>query len=214
MESNYQLLRIHNYVNGLMSSEDMYLLEREALNDPFLQDAIDGYMLQKGVDSRSLSLLQQRLEKRVIARASLKNKQYFSWQRLTLGALAAVMFITVCTLFLIRYIPSGQYTKVTDVELMEGLNASFRVKAKEGSDVKPRGGWEKLETYMSNQTFTSGGEKTFNIYFKVDKNGNLYDVASDKSSSTDSMFKELSDMLKSGPKWEGSQGAIEIVISH
>ncbi len=52
MENNYQLSRIHNYIHGLMTKEDMFQLEREALEDPFLQDAIDGYRLQNGVDAR------------------------------------------------------------------------------------------------------------------------------------------------------------------
>ncbi len=62
MENNYQLTRIHNYVMGLMSKEEMYDMEREALNDPFLQDAIDGYKLQQGVDSPRRSKPKRRIK--------------------------------------------------------------------------------------------------------------------------------------------------------
>src|SRR5690606_41855039 len=92
MENNYQLTRIHNYVMGLMSKEDMYDMEREALNDPFLQDAIDGYKLQQGVDSHQLSILQQRLAKKIEAKAEDKKRRFYNWQRLTVGMAAAVLF--------------------------------------------------------------------------------------------------------------------------
>lgn len=46
MENNYQLSRIQNYISGLMNKEEMFQLEKEALEDPFLQDAIEGYRMQ------------------------------------------------------------------------------------------------------------------------------------------------------------------------
>ena len=40
--------KIDNYVNGNMSSAEKHSFEKEALDNPFLQDAIDGYQLNKG----------------------------------------------------------------------------------------------------------------------------------------------------------------------
>lgn len=211
MDSHYQLLRIHNYINGLMSSEDMHLFEREALNDPFLQDAIDGYTLQHGVNNKHLSLLQQRLEKRVVSHKILKNKQYFNWQRLTIGALSAVLFISVCTLFLIRYFPKNQEKHVTQVELMKGFDSSFKIKPIKGSDAEPIIGWEKFEEYLSLQIFTTEEDRTFIIYFDVDQAGQVQNLRMEEP-VVDTMLEELTAILKSGTRWKGEKGILQVSV--
>src|SRR5690606_32814493 len=118
MENNYQLSRIHNYVHGLMSRDEMHALEREALDDPFLQDAIDGYRLQNGVDAKQLSILQQRLATRVQEQANDKNRRFYSWQRVAVGMAAGVMFMVVCTLLLMKYFPQNRNATLTEVEIM------------------------------------------------------------------------------------------------
>ena len=40
---SYNFTHISSYVNGTMSREDMYAFEKAMLNDPFLEDAVDGY---------------------------------------------------------------------------------------------------------------------------------------------------------------------------
>ena len=122
MENNYQLSRIHNYIHGLMSKEEMFQLEREALDDPFLQDAIDGYRLQNGVDARQLSLLQQRLSRRVEDTVATRHAQYFTWQRLTIGATAAVLFVTLLALMYFTHF-NGKAQRITYVELSEPENS-------------------------------------------------------------------------------------------
>ncbi|MCY4778461.1 hypothetical protein ORI89_02270 [Sphingobacterium sp. UT-1RO-CII-1] len=211
MDNHYQLLRIHNYINGLMSSEDMHLFEREALNDPFLQDAIDGYTLQHGVNKKHLSLLQQRLQKRVVAHESLKNKQYFSWQRLTIGALSAVLFISVCILFLIRYLPKNQGNHVTQVELMKGFDASFRIKPLKGSNAEPIIGWEKFEEYLSLQIFTTEEDRTFVIYFDIDQAGQVQNLRMEDP-VVDTMLEELTAIFKGGTKWKGEKGILQLSV--
>lgn len=161
MENNYQLSRIHNYVNGLMNKEDMHALEREALDDPFLQDAIDGYKLQNGVDAKQLSLLQQRLASRVEESVSQKNKRFYNWQRLAVGLAAGVMFVTVCTLLLMRYLPQQKQTELTEVEIMTDNTFSISI-SNFDEERPPVGGWKWLEG-MLNQKLASDLKSTGSV---------------------------------------------------
>src|SRR5690606_8776790 len=98
MMNKYTSIRIQYYLEGKLSPEEMYQLEREALDDPFLQDAIDGYREAERVDERRLSSLQKRLEERIALRSEQKNDFYFNWQRLSVAATAGLLFILACVL--------------------------------------------------------------------------------------------------------------------
>ena len=211
MENNYQLSRIHNYIHGLMSQEEMHALEREALEDPFLQDAIDGYKMQQGVDVKSLSLLQQRLERRIAEHAQRKNRFYFSWQRLAIGMVAAVMFIAVCTLLLIRHLPNRQNANVTEVELMDDVLTQTAVHAIPGGDAQPLGGWEAFSAFVSEHYSGVNREKQLQVRFKVGQDGIPYDIQP-QVTKNQPIYNEIIDVLQRGPKWRGKEGYIEIVF--
>lgn len=212
MDNNYQLSRIHNYVQGLMSRDEMHTLEREALEDPFLQDAIDGYKLQQGVDAKSLSLLQQRLERRIAEHAQRKNQFYFSWQRLAIGMAAAVMFISVCTLLLIRHLPNNKLDRsVTEVELMDDVLTQTIVHAMPNGDAQPIGGWEAFSTFVSGHYSGINAEKQLEVLFKVGQDGVPFDIQP-KVDRAEPIHEEVVRILQSGPKWQGKEGHIEIVF--
>lgn len=211
MENNYQLSRIHNYIHGLMSREEMHALEREALDDPFLQDAIDGYKMQQGVDVKSLSLLQQRLERRIAEHAQRKNRFYFSWQRLAIGMVGAVMFIAVCTLLLIRHLPNRQHSNVTEVELMDDTLTQTVVRALPVGDARPVDGWEAFSAFVSEHYSGVNTEKQLEVRFKVGPDGLPYDIQPQIAKSQQ-IYEEVIQILQKGPKWEGKEGHIEIVF--
>lgn len=211
MEGNYQLSRIHNYINGLMSKEDMHSLEQEALQDPFLQDAIDGYRLQNGVDARSLSLLQQRLDRRITEQAQLKNKHFFGWQRLTIGLAAAVLFLCVCMLLFIRYFPNNKAAAVTEVELMDDALNTVHTQALKGNDAQPIAGWETFNSYLSKNYSAQNSDKEISVSFKIDASGKPYAIQPhlDKSHA---IYNELIKLIENGPKWKGSTAELQITF--
>src|SRR5690606_24326527 len=141
MDNNYQLSRIHNYNGGLMSKEEMHAFEREALEDPFLQDALEGYAMQNGVDAKKLSLLQKRLATRVEQYDDQRNNRFFRWQRLAIGATAAVMFVSVCILLLIKYLPQPQKSGLSEVEILQESGYIITVNGS-NSAAQPVDGWE------------------------------------------------------------------------
>ncbi|MBL1410642.1 hypothetical protein [Sphingobacterium faecale] len=209
MENKYQLSRIHNYVNGLMSRDEMYVLEREALDDPFLQDAIDGYKLQEGVDAKQLSLLQQRLTTRIAEQSIGKNRRFYSWQRLAIGATAAVMFVAVCTLFLLRYFPQPK-SNLAEVEVMQDQVFSITVGNTGQFDGEPMIGWSKYELYLSHDyRGVSHREGEVLVRFKIDEKGRPYQLSIDGNKDL-KPYAELVDLLENGPKWRG--GEVEIRI--
>lgn len=200
MENNYQLSRIHNYVNGLMSRDEMHALEREALDDPFLQDAIDGYRMQNGVDVRQLSLLQQRLASRVEEQSSLKNKRFFGWQRLAIGAAAAVMFITVCTLLLIRYMPHNRTSTLTEVEIMQDRVFSISL-SNYDEERPPVGGWKWFDEKL-NQEFSAALEHEMEAHVEVIyvKEGTPLAIKVEMNKNSNFNEDELTTFLK-GISW-------------
>lgn len=199
MENNYQLSRIHNYINGLMSQEDMYALEREALDDPFLQDAIDGYRLQKGVDTKQLSLLQQRLAQRLARTDTHRSKLFYNWQRLVIGMTAGVLFITACTLLIIRYLPPQQ-TAVTNAQGIYIIAYNYQV-TPVNIDTAPIGGWDKLcHALASDYSNSQGYTGNLDVQFQVDSEQKITHVR-----VTGEDFKvdeELIKLLQNQIQWQ------------
>lgn len=212
MENNYQLSRIHNYIHGLMSKEEMFQLEKEALEDPFLQDAIDGYRLQNGVDARQLSLLQQRLSRRVENTIATRHAQYYTWQRLAIGAAAGVMFVVLLALLYFRHF-HGEAERKTEVNLSEPENAVAIEPLLDGGDATPLGGWKAFEQYLNEQVKndTQGGEVT--VYFIISKEGLPTEIHAE-GTPLQSLVDEAVRLLQSGAKWQGSKGRLKITFPH
>lgn len=210
MENNYQLSRIHNYVNGLMSREEMYDLEKEALEDPFLQDAIEGYALQNGVDTLPLSILQKRLQDRIQISKYKKNKQFFTWQRLSIGSVAAVMFLVVCVFLFMKHFVA-QKQEVTQVDLSNGFIEILSVEPVlmgyegEGHPIK---GWNYLNEYF----ITELGQENLTTPIEL-----IFDIVEGKpvnievvSSESVALSNEVVDLLRNGPEWEGKKAKIKL----
>lgn len=210
MENNYQLSRIHNYIHGLMSKEEMFQLEREALDDPFLQDAIDGYRLQNGVDARQLSLLQQRLNRRVEDTIATRHAQYFTWQRLAIGATAGVLFVTLLALLYFKHF-NGKAERRTDVELSEPENRVSVEPLLDGGDATPREGWKTFEQYLNKQSMASVRGGTIIVNFTIDKNGVPANIRAEGQPES-SFLDEAIRLLQTGPKWQGTKGRLKIVF--
>lgn len=209
MENNYQLSRIHNYVMGLMNREDMHAIEREAMDDPFLQDAIDGYKLQQGVDSVPLSLLQKRLAARIEQKAIERDRRFYTWQRLSVGLVAAVMFVVVCSLIFFRYMGDRQL-KTREVLLME---EEYRITMYEydGSTAVPFQGWEVFKEELNSEIREFGEQETVRISFTVDntraKDIHIYGTG-------DEVLKEvLQDFIRDKTHWQGEKADWELIIN-
>jgi hypothetical protein len=91
-------LTIQQYLEGKLNKKLMHALEEKALDDPFLADALEGYS-NTPVSDHGLSILQRQLHERISHQQENKKVFDLSWQRLSIAAAAAVMFITAGVLF-------------------------------------------------------------------------------------------------------------------
>lgn len=93
---------LEDYLDGKLDAKTMNRVEREALEDPFVAEALAGLSESPKRSLQSLSLLQKQLQERVAEQHSLKKTSVVTWQRLSIAAAAAVMFIAVSVMFWMR----------------------------------------------------------------------------------------------------------------
>lgn len=92
------------YLDGKLDAKTMNRVEREALEDPFVAEALAGLSESPKRSLQSMSLLQKQLHERIAEHQSVKKTSVITWQRLSIAATAAVMFIAVSIIFWMREI--------------------------------------------------------------------------------------------------------------
>lgn len=90
---------IQQYLEGKLDPKRMHELEKQALEDPFLAEALEGYEQSDIPAGTHLSLLQRQLEEHIAQQSENKRVFYFTWQRLSVAAAAGLLFVSACILF-------------------------------------------------------------------------------------------------------------------
>ncbi len=216
MNDNYHIIRIQQYLNGELSGEEMHRLEREALDDPLLQDAIDGYRTRQEVSHRRLSLLQQRLANRIAGQARERNAFFFGWQRLAVAATACVLMVLVLVLLWIRSQPlrPSAAEKEVEVELpVSDTKLGIRAVAVSGSgaDAVPMEGWEKFKAYLVENTQVEGASGNVRLTFEIDAAGRPTTIQGNPGANG-GLLLEATRLLEEGPRWTGRKGALDITF--
>jgi outer membrane biosynthesis protein TonB len=85
---------LEDYLDGKLDAKTMNRAEREALEDPFVAEALAGLSASPKRALESISLLQRQLAERIDQQKSTKKQSVITWQRLSIGSAAAVLFIT------------------------------------------------------------------------------------------------------------------------
>jgi|GEM_PF-1100366 len=96
-------MNLKEYILGKRNGKEANRLEREALNDPFLQDAIEGF---ESVPGDHFSVIHQ-LEQEIDQRNANKHFRLFRWRNVAVAATIALLLGTG-TLFLFRPQPMKQ----------------------------------------------------------------------------------------------------------
>lgn len=91
-------MNLKDYIQGKRKGKEANRLEREAMNNPFLQDAIDGF---DAVDGNHLSTIEM-LEKQIEGKTERKKNRIvlFRWQMLAVAASVIILFGVSSLLFL------------------------------------------------------------------------------------------------------------------
>ena len=93
---------LEDYLDGKLDAKTMNRVEREALEDPFVAEALAGLSLSPKRSMQSLSMLQKQLHDRVAQHQTTKKSSIVTWQRLSIAATAAVLFIAISIMFWMR----------------------------------------------------------------------------------------------------------------
>ena len=187
---------LEDYLDGKLDSQAMYQVERQALEDPFVAQALAGLSESPGRAVQSVSLLQKQLYDRIAQQQVQKKDSVYTWQRLSVAAAAAVMFITVSIIFVMR----------------ERQNRESQIKAPHTVEVNmapatsaPVGGWGKLASYINdNNKFKLAKKgKKVELSFLIDENGRPSSILITKSAAKE-FDEEAIRLIKNGPLWEPS----------
>ena len=93
---------LEDYLDGKLDSKAMHRIEKQALEDPFVAQALAGLSQSPKRAANTVSLLQKQLYDRIAQQEIVKKESVFTWQRLSVAAAAAVMFISVSIIFFMR----------------------------------------------------------------------------------------------------------------
>ncbi|MDB5002761.1 MAG: SusC/RagA family TonB-linked outer membrane protein [Mucilaginibacter sp.] len=83
------IAKIGKYLKGQLDARAMHSVEREAQDDPFLMDALEGYEITGKDQERNLIELKERLANRI---ASQKERSILLWRVLPIAACLLIMF--------------------------------------------------------------------------------------------------------------------------
>lgn len=90
-DKRHDISQIRKYLNGELDARAMHRLEREAQDDPFLMDAMDGYEQATGLQQRQLNDLDAMLEKRI---GEGKVRRIIPWKYYAAAA-SVLLFLTL-----------------------------------------------------------------------------------------------------------------------
>lgn len=208
MGNYYDIKNIQQYLAGNLSKKEMHQLELDALKDPMLQDAIDGFESSTGVNSHQLSILQQRLQKRITQQYEERNHFYFGRQRLAIASIAGLLFIVVCILFWMIYFPIKNTNPETALkEITFNLQSKIEARAISGN-LEPAIGWQDYNHYLRiNSQEKLLGEK---VKLTIDIRENRAASIKVVSSSSEKATLETIRLIENGPNWNGTSGTIVV----
>ncbi len=212
---------LEDYLEGNLDSETMYLIERAALEDPFVAEALDG-LSKSPRRVQELSLLQKQLQARVEARPVHQKRWRITSHRLSIAATAAVLFIAVSILFWMREDRRrlaeeklGKEVEVTIAPMAAGVAAAdaapvaAAMMVSPESNSTPEEGWDHFYQYVKeHQVGAKEGTyagKSVEVEFNVDPlTGKPVNVKG-LNNADPLLEKEAVRLLTEGPKWKSNK---------
>ena len=194
--------RLEDYLAGKLSPQEMYEVERQAMDDPFVAEALEGLSYAPASSLQAISLLQRQLHERVGAQQLTKKQSIITWQRLSIAATAAVLFIAVSTVFWMKSNVNRQ-SKAASQEVSVNTYVT---------NAQPVGGYNAYQTYLNQNNKLKGSKinEAVNLTFKVAQDGRATDIKV-VSSPGQAYSAEAIRLVENGPAWELTQPASEEV---
>lgn len=108
---HYSAADIERYHKGLMTAKERHSLEKAALDDPFLADAMEGYAVAPTATETDVALLNKKLDERIGKVVPLK-KTGFIWLRIA----AAVILVGGAGLLTYNFVFTKNKNEVAKIE--------------------------------------------------------------------------------------------------
>ncbi len=188
---------LEDYLDGKLDPRMMYRVEREALEDPFVAQALAGLSQSPKRARQSVSLLQKQLETRIAGYDETKRASVITGQRLSIAATAALIFILGSIIFWMKYNYNQKSTVPAAVEV--NLDPQHTM-----DKAKPEVGWPGYFSYLrEHNRLTSGTKlgKSVELSFSIDNTGRPVNIRVVKSLGG-KYDAEALRLIKAGPAWE------------
>ena len=218
-------LTIQQYLDGTLDPRKMHELEKQALEDEFLADALEGYTYVIE-PAEKLTILQQRLADRILEQEVNKKAFSITAQRLSLAAASGLMFVLAAILFWMNGYHAAEVSKKVEVNLsaqptvqsntakistqtIEIANSVaspvFALAKQSLSRSEPVAGWNEYTKYIHNNipkpASLKDGAKDLFIVFKISQSGTPVDLKV-ADGIADQYSKEVIRVIKNGPLWK------------
>lgn len=125
---------MEDYLEGKLDAKAMYLVEKHALEDPFVAEALEG-LSQSPKRKHQLSILQKRLQERTAQKPVKRKTWNINTQRLSIAATATVAFIAVSVLYMFRENSRREAEKTLRGQSGVVVNLDANAKAQAGAAV-------------------------------------------------------------------------------
>jgi TonB family protein len=190
---------LEDYLDGKLDAKMMNRVERLSLEDPFVAQALAGLSESPRRSLSSLSLLQKQLEIRIAGQQESKKRSVITWQRLSIAAAAAVIFVAVSIMFWMRQNNAMRVSSKTPAAVEVNLDPTHHMDA-----FKPNGGWAAFFVYVNkNNRLTQTGKvgKAVELSFQVNEQGKPTEISIIRSPGKPYADESIR-LLQAGPTWK------------
>ena len=205
MNKTYNPSILQKYLSGLLEPGEMHQIEKDALNDPFLQDALDGLATLESKGQPQLSALQKRLAVRLQEQVKEKNRSYFNFQRLAIASTAAVLLIAVCVLFWMRQQTAPASGNKEQKQIQVNLTSAPRIIPIEGNG-QPAIGWER---YAESLAHLEGLKPGSSIQLRIQIEAGKVQSAQITEGTSSAEAQALRDNILQSTGWKGDSVTLE-----
>jgi hypothetical protein len=187
---------LEDYLEGNLDAPAMYQVERHAMEDPFVEEALAGLMASPKRSLQSISLLQKQLHERVAQQKTHQKQAVVTWQRLSIAAAAAVIFIAVSIIFWMK-------DNAARSDYAKQQQASTATVTTYVTTAQPVGGYHAYQVYLqkNNRLKANKINEMVSLNFQVQKDGtpDTFEIVKTPGRI---YSEEAVRLVMEGPKWQ------------
>lgn len=186
---------LEDYLDGKLDASEMHQVELHAMEDPFVAEALAGLSESPKRSLQSISLLQKQLHDRVALQKTHQKASVYTWQRLSIAATAAVLFIAVSIIFWMK--DNAARNQQAQQQDSSATVTTYVTNA------QPVGGYQAYQTYLekNNRLKDNKVNEMVNLTFQVQPNGQA-DAIEILKTPGKVYSDEAIRLVMEGPKWE------------